>query len=53
MKSNTRKMKPEDFKLFANGKFNTDFPLEYNLILGYSTRDYPKQDRRTLNLKDH
>lgn len=47
-------MKPKDFKLFDNGKFNTDFPIEYNLLLGYSTRDYPQQDKKTLtNLKNH
>ena len=27
--------KEEDFKLIENGKFNSNYPVRYNLLLGY------------------
>lgn len=43
---NQRKQKIKDFKFMNNGKLNFDFPLSYNLHLGYSDRDYKLEERK-------
>lgn len=43
MNSNDRKKKNSDFELIKDGEFKTDWPMGYNLLLGYVNRDYPKK----------
>ena len=46
MDSKTRKMKPADFKLIEDERFNLNWPMSYNFVLGYVDLDYPKKKKK-------
>jgi len=41
-----RKQKSKHYKFIDKGIFNFNFPLSYNLYLGYSDRDFKLEERQ-------
>ena len=44
MDSKRRAMKNEDYQMFKNGKFNVEYPLGFNFLLGSIDRDFKLEE---------